>query len=465
MKKYIKQIIGGIVLLSFLGCDQYMDINTDPNVSTEVPAELLLKGMELADVQIQSGHIMRISQFWIGQMKGVGNSYGKINDYIISPEETNGVWGHMYHGIMTQNDVIQKNTQDMLVKGMANVIEAHGIGSMASLFGDIPYSKVGVEQKGAFDNQADVFDAAQKLLSEAITQLGSVPTARRNTNDIFLGGNPVAWIQVAYTLKARYYLMTRQYTEAYDAALKGINSKTNSLRYAAAYAAYGTTQDNSNLYNLILTGSRSGDLTSKNSFIQNLLDVSKTTSRNNSKTNESRRRDFLILEATGINANRLSTPKAQMPLVIYEENLLILAEAGLRKVSFDEGLTRLNALRAYLKTGASFAGDPTLTIKYDSYVSSDFNAGGIENMDNKVPNKALLREIMEERYVSCFGTLVPFDDVRRIRSTDNDISMPLPINAGSSHPERFLISQEEINGNEFSPSPIPGLFVKTPVNK
>jgi hypothetical protein len=72
---------------------------------------------------------------------------------------------------------------------------------------------------------------------------------------------------------------------------------------------------------------------------------------------------------------------------------------------------------------------------------------------------------MEEKYVSSFGTLLPFDDFRRIRTTDNDIALPIPINAGTAYPERFLIAQDEINGNNFAPSPIPGLFVKTAVNQ
>jgi hypothetical protein len=465
IKKYIKQIICLTLLVSLSSCDQYLDINEDPNVSTDVPAELLLKGMELADVQIQSGHLMRISQFWTGQMRGVDNLYGRINDYIISPEDSNDVWAFMYHGIMTQNDIIQKNSKDELVKGIANIIEAHGIGSMASMFGDIPYSKVGLETKGAFDGQVEVLQATQVLLSSAITQLSGVSTSRRFSDDILLGGNPVAWIQVAYSLKARYYMMTKQYPEAYQSALLGVKSKANSLRYAAAFSGYGSTQENSNLYNLILTGSRAGDLTSTGSFTQNLLDVSNVSSRNNAKTDESRRRDYFILDQTGINSNRLSAANALMPLVPYEENLLILAEAGYRTVGFNEGLTRLNTLRAYLVSGSAFAGNPALSLKYDAYVSTDFDAGGIENTDNISANKALLREVMEEKYVSCFGTLIPFDDFRRIRSTDSDIALAVPVNSGSSYPERFLIAQDEINGNEFAPTPIPNLFVKTPVNQ
>jgi hypothetical protein len=50
----------------------------------------------------------------------------------------------MYHGIMTQNDIIQSKSQDS--KGNRN-INYTGIGSMASMFGDVPYSKVGVEAK------------------------------------------------------------------------------------------------------------------------------------------------------------------------------------------------------------------------------------------------------------------------------------------------------------------------------
>jgi len=173
----------------------------------------------------------------------------------------------------------------------------------------------------------------------------------------------------------------------------------------------------------------------------------------------------LFLDQSGINANRLSAQKAIMPMVTYEENLLILAEAGARSVSFNEGLTRLNALRAYLSSASAFAGDPGLTKLYAPYVSVDFDSGGMENLDGKTSDKALLREIIEEKYVSTFGTLIPFDDVRRIRKTDNDISLPIPINFGSTYPERFLIAQDEINGNSNAPSPIPDLFVKTPVNQ
>ena len=466
MKKHIRKFIYVVaLLLCLVNCETYLDVNEDPNVATDVPAELLLKGMILANTQLQSGHLMRISQFWTGQMVGINNLYDRINDYIISPEEGNDMWFFMYHGIMTQNNIIQERSEDNLVKGIANVIEAHGIGSMASMFGDVPYSEAGNSDNPVFDGQLSVYASAQTLLDEAIAQLTLVPSTRRFSNDILLNGNPTAWIQVANTLKARYYLATRQYGPAYTSALSGISSAANSMRYAAAYSGYGTTDENSSLYFNILSGSRAGDLTFNGSFTDGLLNVANTSSRNNTKTDESRRRDYLTLDQAGINANRLSWKSAPMPMVTYEENLLILAETGLRTVDFSEGLTQLNALRTRLRSGSAFLGNPALTLKYDNYVSTDFDAGGIENANNLTPNNALLREIMEEKYVSTFGTLVPFDDFRRIRATDNAIALPIPLNAGSAHPERMLIAQDEIDGNTSVPSPIPGLFVKTPVNQ
>ena len=51
MKKYIKQLIYTTLIVFFISCDSYLDVNEDPNVVTDVPPELILKGMQLADTQ------------------------------------------------------------------------------------------------------------------------------------------------------------------------------------------------------------------------------------------------------------------------------------------------------------------------------------------------------------------------------------------------------------------------------
>ena len=132
-----------------------------------------------------------------------------------------------------------------------------------------------------------------------------------------------------------------------------------------------------------------------------------------------------------------------------------------------DGLSALNDLRAYLSSGTAFeqlnADDALL---YEPYVMDDFAAGGIENADNIDANKALLREIIEERYVSGFTQLMPFDDLRRLSSKESDIAVLPPFNSSTAtkYPQRFIVSQTELSANPNAPTD-PGIFVETEVNK
>ena len=155
------------------------------------------------------------------------------------------------------------------------------------------------------------------------------------------------------------------------------------------------------------------------------------------------------------------------PMITYQENLLILAESGTRTQGFNVGLGHLNELRDFLDTGgflnANFMAEPYV---YEPYVSADFDAGGMENMDNIDPERALLREIVEERYVTGFTTFMPFDDARRLKKEDSDIAVPFPLNVPTStqNVERMLYPQDEVLSNPLAPSD-PGLYAPTRVNQ
>ena len=155
-----------------------------------------------------------------------------------------------------------------------------------------------------------------------------------------------------------------------------------------------------------------------------------------------------------------------MPLVTFSENSLILAECAARTVDFITGLSYLNNYRAWLNTGA-FLNDAfsDSTYRYDPYVAADFANSGIENSDGIDDTRALLREIIEERYVSGFGTYMPFNDVRRLQKTDSDLIVPFPLNpGGTQQPLRLPYAFTEINANSNLPED-PGLYVTTPVNQ
>lgn len=448
----------------------YEGQNVDPNNPTSVNAETLLRGIELANITVQVSHIQRITGMWMGQYKGATLLYKSLGEYSISGEESNDTWTYIYQSIAKQASVIrEKLPSNKSYSGITKIIEANALGTAAALYGDIPFSERANNTFPIpkFDKQVDAYAGIQKLLDEAIIDLTAVSAAAVISNDIFFAGKSTTWLRIAYTLKARYFMETRDYAKAYTAALNGINALNVSWKFIPpALVADGDF----NLLNTLID-QRGGFLATAGSYMhENLMKAAAVGNRNNTKTNEDARLKYYKITGTAASTELgVAAKNAPMPLVTYEENLLILAEAGLRTVGFAEGLLQLNKLRAVLKTNLGFAAAPATggTILYEPYVAADFNAGGIENRGTLTPDKALMREIIEERYVSLYGTILPFNDARRLRKAENDVNVPIPFTTptATKHPERVIYAQNEINANPNLPKPLPDLYLKTQVNQ
>ena len=464
-------IILGILLLT-PSCQKMVEgLNNNPNKITpnDILAKDFLTGTMLANVDSELGHLDRIAGMWSGQLIGFQSLYANIYGYNMSTAETVSPWHEIYVGMIPNLRYIRKRApKDKLLTGICKVLEAQAIGTAASLFGNIPYSQIDNPKIAdpKFDNQKDVFNSLISLLNSAISDLTTAPS-RALPADIYFDGNAPDWLAVAYTLKARYYLQMKDYTDAYKAAQHGISSPDGTMKFTPTGDPSITT-GSKNLFYEILAGSRAGDIGTGNSFLMQLLNPANANSRNNAKTNETARFEFYKIDQSSGNANKgIASEFEPQKMVSYEENTLILAECAARTVDFNTGLGYLNQLREYLNTGkflnSNFAGEP---YKYDDYVAADFAKGGMLNTDSIDPTRALLRQIIQERYVSGFLTFMPFNDSRRLRKSDADLEVPFPLNVPSAtkYPERFPYSETELNSNSNAPAD-PGIYAVTPVNQ
>ncbi len=459
-----------VVSMSLVSCENLVDdLNDNPNKLTpeDVGADLFLTGAQLANIIAQNGHLNRIAGMYSGQLVGYTSLYSNIYGYNLSTVESNGVWRSIYVGVIPQMHQIRKDApEDMLLVGISKVIEAHAIGTAATLFGDVPYREVDDPDipDPHFDPQKQVFQDAIALLDEAVTNLND-GVSRNLDKDIYFGGDKEKWIQAAYTLKARYYLQMKQYDKAYQEAQHGIASDDASMKFYPPTEA--STNGNQNLFYEVLAGSRGGDIGNEGSYLMGLICPDSSWSRNNAKTNENARFWYYEIHEEGGPVNKgIIAAQEPMPMVTYAENQLILAECAARTVNFATALGHLNDLRAWLNTGA-FLNDAFAdsTYGYEAYDATDFANGGIENPDGIDPTRALLREIIEERYVSGFGTYIPFNDVRRLRKDDSDLIVPFPLNpGGTQQPQRLLYAFTELNANG-NIDEDPGLYAVTPVNQ
>ncbi|MFT4565529.1 MAG: hypothetical protein ACI9FN_000482 [Saprospiraceae bacterium] len=471
MKNILKGLLLAFTLI--LGSCQGLveDIDVDPNGITisDVDPQLFLTGALLGNTLAQAGHANRIVGMWSGQLTGFAAVYGNAYGYNISTAEANSTWRRVYISVIPQvRHIIANKPNDALLQGISKVIEAHAVGTAASLCGDVPYSEVNLIDidDPKFDGQISVMEAASIKLDEAISNLSSA-SSRAIAEDIFYRGDASKWIEAAYTLKARYAMHRKDYAGALAAAQNGISSAANTMKYSPV-GSDGTIGDK-NLFFEIIAGSRAGDIGSRESYLSKLINPSASEYRGNAKTDETARSAYYTIDDNIANNNQgIINQFEPQQLVSYEENQLILAEAGARTSGFDAGLQRLNEFRTWLNEGGRINDNfSDLAFTYEAYDAADFDAGGIENVDGIDPLRALIREIVEERYVSGFGQFMPFDDARRLRSSDSDVIVPFPLNTAtaSGHPERFPYADDELNANSNAPGEDPGIFTKTPVNQ
>lgn len=440
------------------------DLNENPNQLTldDIDPGLFLNGAELSNIGIQLGAYSRMAGYWSGQL--IGYEQVELERYQYNVANNTFDWDG-YQSVLTPvREIQERATDNPLLLGISKVVEAHLVGTYASLFGDIPYSQALTEiENPEFDEQTYVFEQLQSLLDSAIEDLEGAE-GFGVLEDYIFQGDRTKWLESAWTLKARYYMHTKEYGLAYSAALNGVSSSANSMMFNPLDVTGENTTKNK--YYIVLAGgpyTGTGD-----SYLMQLLDGTSGISRNNAKTDETARQLYYTIDQSDPDANMgVAQELEPQPMISFEENLLILAESGVRTQGFDVGLGHLNELRAYLNTGdflnANFTTEPYL---YEPYTAEDFEMGGMENMDGIDPDTALLREIVEERYVSGFTTFMPFDDARRLRKSDSDIMVPFPLNVPTStqNVERMLYPQDEVLSNPMAPED-PGLYEPTMVNQ
>lgn len=445
--------------------------NVDPNSPSDADAITMLTGVEVGNMDIQEGELARIAGMWCGYFAGQQQQYQAFYQYLIIARNYDDSWQRIFSGTL-KNDRLMKQKANAVnnkrLVGVAQLIEANLIGTATDLWGDVPFKQASSEQypNPAYDPQAQVYAAIQVLLDSAIQNFASTAFVDFAAQDIHFAGNMTKWTQTAYTLKARYYLHAKQYPQALAAAQNGINTGANNFLAPHSAAAKGTY----NLYYQFFAQDRPTWLDANGTFVSSLVNPAGTKYRGNAKTIERSRFNYMFSSATNPNytANGFYYMTAAFPIANYAENLLILAEADARTNGLTAGLARLNAFRSYMATGG-YIGATYLTAgnyKYDPYVAADFAAGGIENAGAApiADDRALLREIIEERYVTFMGQLEGFNDMRRVFK-EADIRVPVTPNTGTQLPQRFLYPQIEVDLNTSTPKPIPSLFTPTPVNQ
>ena len=436
MKKVFLYIVTTIIVFS--ACEKVEFTTEDPNSFEDATATLMINAPLLANAVVIEGELARTGSIWAGQLTGADRQYISLNRYIVTSADFNTIWGILYAEGVTQSRILQKKAieeNNDILEGIAMIVEANLVIQAAALWGDVPFSEVGdVNQypQPKYDAQKDVYNALLTLLDNAIIKVGNATGESYGSETI--GEDTRAtmqWSEVAHSLKARIYLHLGDYSNALTSADNGISSSSGDWFFYHQNISNGAR----NIYYRFCATKKKGYMDASDAHMRTLMQ-----NRSDARSNY-----YYSGSKPDYTSNGIFYRDVDFPVITYYETELIKAEAELlANTNAANALQALNNVRAYWDTRMGAGSFPA------------YNAADFAN------NAALLREILTEKYISCYGQIEAFNDMRR---TDNYIGIPLKADAPTQKmPERFIYPQTEINSNSNVPN-IQDVFTPTSVNE
>ena len=216
LKTCIKYFALPLSVLIVSGCDNFLDINNDPNNPTHVRLSQLLTQSEVTMVNslgIGSNGLSTPASILVHQTV----QRGSVDSYVVSGEDfqIQTSWQNLYSGSLEDYlAIIEQGTEsgDMHYVGIAKILTAYTYSTMVDVWGDIPYSEalIGNEIKyPKYDDDATIYPLLLDMIDDGIANLAAESPLTPSTDDVLYGGSLDRWRRFAKTLKLKLYNQTR----------------------------------------------------------------------------------------------------------------------------------------------------------------------------------------------------------------------------------------------------------------
>lgn len=213
--KHCLLLVSMLVILT--SCDDFLNINDDPNNPTTAAVSLLLPSVQVdmaGSLGNSIGGLSAIPQAYMHQMFQRGTTEG---DYGVNGSDFEVItpWTIMYTRAF--NDIEQIINQGKVIEawshvGVAQTLKAYGFSLMVDMYGDVPYTEAfqgSINPSPKYDDGALIYDSLFVLLDRAITNFGKVPAIVMGAEDLFYAGDVTKWQKFAKSLKLKMLTQTR----------------------------------------------------------------------------------------------------------------------------------------------------------------------------------------------------------------------------------------------------------------
>lgn len=243
MKKITYKFIAVLALfVTFAtGCDNYLDVNKDPDNLLDAPLPQTLTSATVnigyfagSDFQRFSALIM---QQYSGQSTGAENQTQIFDRYQIQGNDANNAFSTIYSTIINDLETVitKAGTASPHYSGVAKLLKAYMFQIAVDNFGDLPYSeanKLTGNLTPKYDDDRVIYGELIKLIDQGIAEVNATTSllSPNASSTIYASTNFATisrplWVKFANTLKLRLYLHYSQvdnpFYKAQIAALVG----------------------------------------------------------------------------------------------------------------------------------------------------------------------------------------------------------------------------------------------------
>ncbi|RYZ39706.1 MAG: SusD/RagB family nutrient-binding outer membrane lipoprotein, partial [Sphingobacteriales bacterium] len=219
-----KIVIASSLLFSLVigsGCRKWLDVNQNPNVTTNVPIEMLLPSAQIAIASAVGADLQVNGSLWAQQWTQAPSSsqYKIYEQYAPTANEYDREWSLLYSNALMDLEVMERKAREGNSLGnqaIAKLLKAYTFQVITDGWGDVPFSQAlkGQNEDGGiispvYDSQESIYNGIHSMIDSArllIEAYNDAAVHPEILGDLIYAGDMEMWRKFANTLQLKAYL-------------------------------------------------------------------------------------------------------------------------------------------------------------------------------------------------------------------------------------------------------------------
>ncbi|MBN1117018.1 MAG: SusD/RagB family nutrient-binding outer membrane lipoprotein [Bacteroidales bacterium] len=461
-------------------CNDWLDINQNPNAPSELEYEELLASGISSVAYVAGGRYQVLGALWSQhwtQSPGA-SQYSGLDSYDINSSTfDNNQFGELYSGALKNLEEVRLGALDDKEWNfylIATCMQAYAFQILVDLYGDIPFSQALKGEQGItepeYESGISVYDSLINRLDFALShEFDSEDLKDAGNKDLLFNGDIERWIEFANTLKLKIFL--RQIYVRPEVSENGIRAMyAANADFLSTHAQLKVFTDESGRRNPVYdtdvsTFGGNPNLIMSNTVYSYLLENGDLERLDNlfDKPAVGGSHKALVQgnyyapdEDAGINSNSYSKPYlyADDPvfLISYEESCFLQAEAIIRYQTDDFSEAR-DLYNKAVKASFNRVLNRVSIHKYGTTVSTDIIAESALSGNYSFPSEGseqetFIKSIIEQKWIALSGTqnLETFFEQNR---TGYPQESPVPADDNAYVPGELSVSVNNVTSGKF----------------